>query len=84
MLLILCKNKPLCVHLEPIYEYYNNENLFDTLAKNYHKKRNYLGKYLTDIKLLEKEGKAEILEEIRIGFGDRYHEAYSLLVWKGK
>tara|TARA_Y200000002_G_scaffold71953_1_gene56319 strand:+ start:5400 stop:7268 length:1869 start_codon:yes stop_codon:yes gene_type:complete len=80
----LCKNKPLCVHLEPIYEYYNNENLFDTLAKNYHKKRNYLGKYLTDIKLLEKEGKAEILEEIRIGFGDRYHEAYSLLVWKGK
>jgi SAM-dependent methyltransferase len=80
----LQSEKVLCVHLEPIYEYYNKDNLFDTLAKNYHKKRNYLGNFLTDIKQLELEGKAEILEELRIGFGDRYHEAYGLLVWRGK
>tara|TARA_B100000989_G_scaffold298602_1_gene288683 strand:+ start:2900 stop:4774 length:1875 start_codon:yes stop_codon:yes gene_type:complete len=79
----LYKQKCLCVHLEPIYEYYNKDNLFDTLAKNYHKKRNYLGNFLTDIKQLELEGKAEILDELRIGFGDRYHEAYGLIVWKG-
>ena len=80
----LCETKSKCVHLEPIYEFYDENNLFDMLAKNYHKKRNYLGKYITDIKKLEKENKAEILKEQRIGFGDRYHEAYSLVVWKGK
>ena len=78
----LYKQKCLCVHLEPIKEFYE-DNLFDTLAKNYHKKRNYLGNFLTDIRQLELEGKAEILEELRIGFGDRYHEAYGLIIWKG-
>lgn len=79
----LCKSNCLCIHLEPIYEFYDKENLFDMLAKSYHKKRNYLGKYITDIKKFEKENKAKIIEELRIGFGDRYHEAYSLIIWKG-
>ena len=72
-----------CIHLEPIYEYYDKENLHDELVKIYHKKRNYLGLYLTDIRKMQDEGKAEIIKEQRISFGDRYHEAYSLLIWKG-
>ena len=79
----LQKKKCLCVHLEPIQEFYNNNNLFDNLARQYHKKRNYLGKYLTDIENLEIKKKAKIFEKTRIHFGDRFHEAYGLVVWKG-
>lgn len=79
----LQKKKCLCVHLEPIQEFYYNDNLFDNLAKQYHKKRNYLGKYLTDIENLEIKKKAKIFEKKRIQFGDRFHEAYGLIVWKG-
>lgn len=79
----LQKKKCLCVHLEPIQEFYYNDNLFDNLAKQYHKKRNYLGKYLTDIENLEIKKKAKIFEKTRIQFGDRFHEAYGLIVWKG-
>jgi len=79
----LLEKKVTCIHLEPIYEYYNHDDLYDLLAKNYHKKRNYLGKYFSDIKKLESQGKAKITKELRIGFGDRFHEAYGLLIWKG-
>ena len=79
----LLEKKVTCIHLEPIYEYYNDDDLYDSLAKRYHKKRNYLGKYFSDIKKLESQGKAKIIKELRIGFGDRFHEAYGLLIWKG-
>ena len=79
----LAVQKILCIHLEPIVELYDKGNLYDELAKIYHKKRNYLGLYLSDIKRLEKHGKAKIIKEQRISFGDRYHEAYSLIIWKG-
>ena len=79
----LASQKILCIHLEPIVELYNNENLYDELAIIYHNKRNYLGSYLSEIKILEKHGKAKIIKEQRISFGDRYHEAYSLIIWKG-
>ena len=79
----LAVQKILCIHLEPIVELYDKGNLYDELAKIYHKKRNYLGSYLSDIKRLEKHGKAKIIKEQRISFGDRYHEAYSLIIWKG-
>lgn len=79
----LASQKIQCIHLEPIVELYNNENLYDELAIIYHNKRNYLGSYLSEIKRLEKHGKAKIIKEQRISFGDRYHEAYSLIIWKG-
>ena len=79
----LASQKIQCIHLEPIVELYNNENLYDELAIIYHNKRNYLGSYLSEIKRLQKHGKAKIIKEQRISFGDRYHEAYSLIIWKG-
>jgi hypothetical protein len=80
----LAQEKIKCIHLEPIVEFYDNNNLYDELALIYHKKRNYLGSYLSEIKRLEGLGKAKIIKEQRISFGDRYHEAYSLLIWQGK
>jgi len=56
--------------------------LFDYLAIRCHTTRNYLKNWLSDIRALEKSGKAEIIEEKRLQFGDRYHEAYSVIAWR--
>lgn len=82
LLLTALRKAKICVHLEPIVENYNEENLFDFLAAEYHRARGYLTGWLPAIRELEKQGKAEILRSDRIRFGNRYHEAYSILVWK--
>jgi SAM-dependent methyltransferase len=79
----LLKSSPdICVHLEPINEFYDKDNLFDYLAALYHKKRNYLNNWLTELHQLERNGTIKIIQQKRLGFGDRYHEAYNLVVWK--
>jgi hypothetical protein len=84
LLLTAIRNaKPrLCVHIEPLVELYDETNLFDWLAAQYHRKRNYLTGWLPAIQELERQGKAEVLRTHRWGFGNRFHEAYSLLVWR--
>lgn len=72
----------LCVHIEPIKEFYEVDKLFDYLALKYHEKRNYLGNWLTELRKLESLGRLKILHQKRLGFGDRFHEAYSLIVWE--
>lgn len=79
---IVSAKPKLCVHLEPVLELYDEATLFDYLAIRCHTTRNYLKNWLSDIRALEKSGKAEIIEEKRLQFGDRYHEAYSAIVWR--
>lgn len=78
----LDKRPSACVHAEPFYEYYDEENLVDYVAMKYHGKRKYLTGYVTRLRQLEREGKIEILCSRRIPFGSLFHEGYSLLVWK--
>ena len=79
----LLKAKPLCcLHLEPVAELYDDGNPFDALALRYHKRRNYLDGWLSHLRELARKGKVEIMEERRLGFGDRYHEAYSVVQWR--
>ncbi|MDB2414995.1 class I SAM-dependent methyltransferase [Rickettsiales bacterium] len=76
-------SKPnLCLHLEPISELYDTDNLFDYIAKRYHAHRNYLNGWLTALKEREQQGKIKIIEVNRLGFGGRDHEAYSVIAWK--
>jgi hypothetical protein len=72
----------LCLHLEPILELYDESLLFDFLAAKYHRRRNYLHGWLSRLRELAAAGKVEITEERRLGFGDRYHEAYSVVTWR--
>ena len=81
---ILGKRPRLIFHVEPVFELYNPDKLFDELAVKYHEKRNYLKGYLPALKKLEGEGKIEILEIRRLFFGSLFHEGYSLIVWKMK
>lgn len=71
-----------CLHLEPVAEFYDESNPFDDRALRYHRRRNYLNGWLTRLRALQAEGKVEIMEERRLGFGDRYHEAYSIIQWR--
>lgn len=75
-------NKPkICIHMETIYELYDQNNLMDYLAKKYLKKRNYLRGFLPYLKNLEKKKKIKILK-VRRTFGSFYHEGYTYTVWK--
>lgn len=78
----LLENKPkVCIHMETLYEFYDQNNLLDYLAAKYLEKRNYLRGFLPFLKKLESEKKIKILE-IRRTFGSFYHEGYTYIVWK--
>jgi hypothetical protein len=70
------------VHLEPICELYNPMVLLDCLALIYHRHRNYLWGYLANLQKLEASGKLIIEKVKRIHFGSRFHEAYTILIWR--
>jgi hypothetical protein len=81
----LLEKKPvICVHLEPIDEVLNQNNLIDRLSMLYFKKRNYLKGFVTKLKHLEDEGKVEIVNIQRTYTGSYFVEGHTLVVWKPK
>jgi hypothetical protein len=73
---------PLCVHIEPLFEHYDEHSPFDDRARRYHLKRGYLRGYLPHVLELCRNGKGELLASRRVAFGGLYHEAYSILAWR--
>jgi len=69
------------VHLEPIMELYDPDNLYDHLAVEYSRRRGYLEGYLPALERLAAEGRIEIIKAVRPGIGGVIHEA-SLVVWE--
>lgn len=79
----LLKASPkLCVHVEPILEWYDENNLIDYAAIKFHKKRKYWEGFPNRLKELENEGQVEILKTQRSYFGSLYIEGYSHLIWR--
>ncbi len=80
---LLRKRPAVCVHLEPILEFYRPEqSLVDHLAVAFHSARNYLTGFQTHLKGLESTGRIRIFDERRLGFGSLFHEGYSVIVWQ--
>lgn len=78
----LLKNKPsICIHIEPIEELLDEENLMDYLSISYFKKRKYLSGYLTYLKDLESKGKVKIIKAKRSYIGSFFIEGYSVVIW---
>jgi hypothetical protein len=71
------------LHVEPIAEWYDTEDPFDATALAYHKKRGYLAGFLPALQARAAAGQIEILKTRRTGFGSTFHEAYSIVVWRG-
>jgi hypothetical protein len=81
----LLKNSPdLCINIEGLHELYDQEYLSDYLAIKYHKKRNYLDGYLTQLKKLESDGKLEIIKIHHQQFGNLFDDPHSYVIWKPK
>jgi hypothetical protein len=79
---LLAQKPSLCINIECIAEYYNENDLYDYVALRYHKTRNYLNGYLTCLKEMEKEKKIQIIAARRTGFGSMYHEGLMYIIWK--
>lgn len=79
---LLAKKPSLCVNVECMTEYYDENNLYDYVALKYHKARNYLDGFLTRLRELEKEKVIKIIATKRTGFGSLYHETYKYVIWK--
>ncbi len=82
-IVFLQKNKPrLCIHVEPISELLDKDNLLDYLSIEYFKKRNYLSGLLDYLRVLEGRHEIEILNAQRTHIGSFLIEGYSVVVWK--
>lgn len=78
----LIKNKPeICIHIEPIAEVLDEENLFDYLSIEYFKKRNYLSGFLDYLQKLEQDDRIKIHRAQRTNIGSLFIEGYSVIVW---
>jgi hypothetical protein len=81
----LLKNKPaICLHVEPITELLNRDNLMDYLSICYFKKRKYLCGFLTYLKELASGGKLKIIKAKRNYIGSFFIEGYSVIIWTPK
>ena len=79
----LLVNKPsLCVNVECLNEYYDENILFDYVALRYHRTRKYLDGFLTKLQEMEREGKIKIISTRRTHFGSLYHEGLMYVIWK--
>lgn len=78
---VLAKKPAVCVHLEPIDELLDKNNLIDSLSIHYFRKRNYLSGFLPRLRKLQEEGKVRIICEQRTYTGSYFIEGHSLVVW---
>jgi SAM-dependent methyltransferase len=79
----LLERKPdLVISMEPVFDFYDPDTLFDDMVIRYHSKRKYLQGYYHYLTHLEKEKKIKIIKARRLQMGSLYHEGYSLLIWK--
>ena len=77
----LNQSPQLCVHIEPLYELYDPDNLFDYLGARYHLKRGYLMAYLTHLRELEAAGKIQILY-LKKHIGNLYQDSWNTVVFQ--
>ena len=78
----LIKQRPsLCIHIEPVAELLDENNLLDYLSIQYFIKRKYLSGYLDHLRQLEKQGQLKILRAQRTYIGSLFIEGYSVIVW---
>lgn len=76
-------NRPrICVHIEPIVEFYEDDSLEDYLAKWFQTKRGYSSGLVQILNGYQKKGRIQILKSQRLNFGSLMMEGYNLVVWK--
>lgn len=72
----------LCVNIEPIVEWYDQENLVDYLAVLFHERRKYMSGFPETLGRLAEKGKISLVKQKRSYFGSLYIEGYSQNIWR--
>lgn len=79
----LIRNKPsIVVHVEPIGEMLNPDDLLDNLSVRYFQKRGYLKGLKNHLEALRDVGLIEIVQEQRSFIGSFYIDGYSVIAWR--
>ncbi len=71
----------LCVHVEPVPELYDENNLLDYLAIRFLNKRGYTRGFLSHLMSLKSEKMIDILKVKRLYFGSLFMEGYNCIIW---
>lgn len=79
---ILDSRPALCVHLEPVCEWYDPSCLVDYAAIRFHTARNYWRGFPDRLAQLERAGKVEMIKTKRAFFGSLFLEGYSQIIWR--
>jgi hypothetical protein len=79
---LVARRPSVCIHVEPVLEFYDDANLLDYLAIRYHRERSYLSGFLPALRERERKGSIKILLGLRTHFGGLYNESYSIIVWR--
>ena len=79
---VLRAKPAVCVYIEPICEWYDENNLVDYAAIRFHRTRKYWHGFPERLEQLQREGKVEILQKKRSYFGSLFLEGYSQLKWR--
>ena len=78
----IIKKKPaLCVNVEPIVEFLDQDNMVDYSAYRCEVARNFLSGYVEAIETLEQKGQAQIQNIVRSHFGSLMIEAFCQVIW---
>jgi trans-aconitate methyltransferase len=79
---LLDERPAICVHVEPIPEWYDDRDLVDYTALRMLKARGYWSGFPTFMAQLVQAGKAEILFKRRTYVGSLFVEGYMVFVWR--
>jgi trans-aconitate methyltransferase len=79
---LLDEQPAICVHVEPIPEWYDERDLIDYTAIRMLKVRGYWSGFPTFMAQLVQAGKAEILFKRRTYVGSLFVEGYMVFVWR--
>lgn len=79
---ILEQQASLCIHVEPIIELCDKNNLIDYLLIKFQEKRGYTKGFLPYLNKLESNKIIEILKIKRLFFGSLYMEGYNVIIWR--
>jgi hypothetical protein len=78
---MLASRPKIVVHLEPIEELLDQDQILEYLAVKYFHRRNYLRGFLSALHKRQEKGELKILHECKTGLGSLFIEGYSLVAW---
>jgi SAM-dependent methyltransferase len=76
------KQPDICVHVEPVMEFYDLDNIVDYTAFRCLSERKFVKGFCAALEGLARDGRAEIIKTKRSFFGSLMLESYAQVIWR--